>query len=124
MKKQSSRSGGFLDDFLEWVNSSEGTKSIEILDCVSDALEGARANPTERTIIWPDGEMMSIEQSVERIRRDSGFDGNAILVHVIGWLQMGYTPKGLNEKQMEQFENQLECWVEQYENGDLPASDL
>jgi hypothetical protein len=124
MKKQSSRSDDFFDDFLDWMDSPEGTQSTEILYYVSDVLEGARVNPTERKIIWPDGESMSIEQGVERIKKDSGFDGIEVLVHVIGWLQMGYTPEGLNEKQMEQFENQIECWVEHYENGDLPASNL
>jgi hypothetical protein len=116
MKKSSSRSDGFFEDFFEWMGSSEGAKSMEILDCVADALDGARANPFERKIIWPDGESMSIEQSVERIRRDSGFEGQAILAHVIGWLQMEYVPEGFDEEQMEQFENQIEGWVEEYEN--------
>jgi len=124
MKKQSNQPGDFFDDFLDWMDSPEGTQSTEILDYVSDALEDAQVNPAERKIIWPDGESMSIEQSVDRIKKKSGFDGNEILVHVIGWLQMGYAPEGLNQKQMEQFENQIECWVEQYENGGFPASDL
>jgi hypothetical protein len=29
---------------------------------------------------------------------------------------MEYIPEGLDEKQMELFENQVESWVEEYEN--------
>lgn len=124
MKKPSSQLGGFFDDFLEWVGSSAGVKSMETLDCVMDALDGAKVNPSERIIIWPDGENMSLEQSVERIMKNSGFDGQTILTHVIGWLQMGYVPEGLDEKQMEHFENQIECWTEEYEKEIPPTSGL
>ena len=99
------------------MGSAEGVKSMEILDYVADALDGAKADPFKRKIIWSDGESMSIEQSVERIKKDSGLEGQAILAHIIGWLQMEYVPEGLDEEQMEQFENQIECWVQEYEKG-------
>lgn len=124
MKKASSRTGGFWDDFSEWVGSSEGVESVEALDCVFNALDGARVDSFERRIIWPDGKRLSIDQSVERIKKNSGFDGQVILIHIIGWLQMEYTPEGLDEEQMERFENQIERWVGEYENGLRPASDF
>lgn len=117
MKKRPSQSGSFEDDFFEWMASPEGMKSMEVLDSVTDALDGASANPFERKIIWPDGESMSIKQSVERISKESGFDGDGILTHVIGWLQMEYVPEVLNEEQMEEFENQIERWVAEYLKG-------
>jgi len=124
MKKPSRPSGGFWEDFSEWMDSREGFESMEALDCVFNALDGARASPSERRIIWSDGESLSIEQSVERIKKDSSLDDHAILSHVIGWLQMEYVPEGLDEDQMEQFENQIESWVEKYENDLPPTSDL
>jgi len=104
--------------------STEGVKSMDALDCVFNALDGAKVDPFKRRIIWPDGERLSIDQSVERIRKDSGFDNQAILSHLIGWLQMEYTPEGFDEAQMERFENQIESWVEEYENDLLPESDF
>jgi len=97
---------------------------MDALDCVFNALDGAKVDPFKRRIIWPDGERLSIDQSVERIRKDSGFDNQAILSHLIGWLQMEYTPEGFDEAQMERFENQIESWVEEYENDLLPESDF
>lgn len=124
MKKSSRGAGDFLNDFSEWLGSSEGTESTETCDFVFNALDGASVDPSERRIIWPDGERLSIDQSIDRIRKDSGFDSQAILSHLIGWLQMEYTPDGLDEGQMEQFENQIERWVEEYENGLHSGSDF
>ena len=109
------RAGGFLEDFSEWMGSSQGVESMEALDCVFNALDGARVDSSKRRIIWPDGESMSIDQSVERISKDSGFDGQVILSHLIGWLQMEYVPEGLDDKQMEMFESQINDWVEEYD---------
>ena len=38
-----------------------------------------------------------------------------ILSHIIGWLQMEYEPKGLDEKQMEIFESRIEEWTDELE---------
>jgi hypothetical protein len=124
MKKSSKRRGAFTDDFSEWLGSSEGVESMEACDFVFSALDGAQVDPTERKIIWPDGESLSIVHSVERINKDSGFESKAILSHLIGWLQMEYTPEGLDEEKMERFENQIESWVEEYENGLDQETDL
>ena len=123
MKKSSIRPGGFCEDFLEWMDSPEGTESMDALDYVFNTLDGATVDLSEKRINWPNGESLSIDQSVDRIRKDSGLDRKSILSHLIGWLQMGYTPEGLDEKQMEWFENQIERWVGEYENDLPPTSD-
>lgn len=116
MKKSLIPSNGFLDDFSEWMGSREGVLSMEALDCVFNVLDNAKADPFERKIIWPSGEHLSIEQSTDRIVKDFDLDRQSTLSHIIGWIQMEYTPKGLDAKQMERFENHIENWVEKYEN--------
>jgi len=123
MKKSSIQAGTFPEDFLEWMVSAEGAESMGALDYVFNALHGAKVDPVKRTINWPDGERLSIEQSVDRIVKDSGLDRKLILTHLIGWLQMEYMPEGLDEKQMELFENQIESWVGKYENSLPPTTD-
>ncbi len=123
MKKSSTQPGGFLEDFLEWMGSPEGAESMDALDYVFNALDGARVDPVKRRIHWQNGENLSIAQSVDRIGKDSGLDRQSILNHLIGWLQMEYTPEGLDEKQMELFENQIESWVGKYENDLPPTTD-
>ena len=121
MKKSSIQSGGFLEDFLEWMGSPEGAESMDALDCVFNTLDGATVDSVKRKINWWDGEGLSIEKSVDRIAKDSCLDRKLILSHLIGWLQMEYMPEGLDEKQMELFENQIESWLEEYEN-ELPST--
>jgi hypothetical protein len=123
MKKSSIQSGGFLEDFLEWMGSPEGAESMDALDCVFNVLDGATVDPVKRRINWPDGESLSFDQSIDRIGKDSGIDRQSILSHLIGWLQMEYTPEGFDEKQMELFENQIESWLEEYKNDLPPTTD-
>ena len=121
MKKPSSPAGDFLEGFLDWMGTREGLESMDALDCVFNALDGATVEACERKIIWPDGQRLSIEQSVERLHKASGLDRQAILSHLIGWLQMEYEPEGLNADQMQQFENQIHAWIAKYD-GALPTT--
>ena len=121
MKKPSYPAGDLLEDFLEWMGTREGLKSMEALDGVFNGLEGATVEASERKIIWPDGQRLSIEQSVGRIHKNSGLDRQAILSHLIGWLQMEYEPEGLDADQMQRFENQIDAWVAKYD-GALPTT--
>jgi hypothetical protein len=41
----------------------------------------------------------------------------AIRSHIIGWLEMEYEPKGLDDGQMELFESQINVWIDEYGNG-------
>jgi hypothetical protein len=123
MKKPSYPAGNFLEGFLDWMGTREGLASMDALDCVFNALEGATVEASERKIIWPDAQRLSIEQSVERIHKYSGLDRQAILSHLIGWLQMEYEPQGLDEDQMQRFEKQIDVWVAKYD-GALPTSDF
>ena len=117
MNKLSRQGGGFLENILEWMGSREGLESME-------ALDSAKVDPVGRKIIWSDDQSLNIEQTVERIRQDSCLDKVVILSHVIGWLQMEYVLDGLDETQMEQFENQIDSWVAEYENILSPLSDF
>ena len=121
MKKPSYPAGDFLEGFLDWMGTREGLASMDALDCVFNALEGATVEASERKIIWPDAQRLSIEQSVERIHKHSDLDRQAILSHLIGWLQMEYEPQGLDEDQMQRFEKQIDAWVAKYD-GDPPTT--
>ena len=122
MKRRSGLESDFTDGFAQWMGSEEGLQSMNALDWVLDAFEGASVDASEKRIIWPDGQRLSIEQSVERIQETSGLDKHAILNHVIGWLQMEYVPEELDDKQMEMFESQINDWVEEYEKNLIQSS--
>lgn len=104
-----------MEGFGQWLESEEGLQSLEAVDCVYDALDGASVDISEKKIIWPDGQRLTIEQSAERIHREANLCRNAIISHIIGWLQMEYVPEGLDDEQMEVFESQIDAWVEECE---------
>ena len=60
---------------------------------------------------------MTIEQSAEKIHRETDMRQDAIISHIIGWLQMGYVPEGYDDEQMEMFESQINEWLEDYEGN-------
>jgi hypothetical protein len=62
-----------VDDFLDWMGSSEGQDSIEALDVVFGALDHVDVDARRRKIIWPDGKRLSIEESATSPCRASGY---------------------------------------------------
>lgn len=115
MKRTQPPGTDFMEGFGQWLESEEGLQSLEAVDCVYSALDGASVDISEKKIIWSDGQRLTIEQSAERIRREMDLGQDAIVNHVIGWLQMGYVPEELDDEQMEMFESHINAWVEEYE---------
>ena len=107
----------FMEGFAQWLESEEGLESLDAVDCVYNALDGASVDIAKKKIIWSDGQRLTIEQSAERIRKEMNLGQDTIVNRVIGWLQMGYVPEGLDDQQMEMFESQINAWVEDYEGS-------
>jgi len=62
---------------------------------------------------------LTIDESVEKIHQQTGIRSEAIRSHIIGWLEMGYEPKGLNDEQMQILESQIDVWIDAYQNNTL-----
>jgi hypothetical protein len=117
MKKGSDSENDFGKGFMEWLESEAGEQSLEAVDYVFEALEGAELDVARRTIQWVDGQELSIDQSVERIHKQTGLNAEPIRSHIIGWLQLGYQPEGLDKEQLQTFESQIDDWIHDYENS-------
>ena len=104
-----------MEGFAQWLESEEGLQSLEAVDCVYNALDGASVDISEKKIIWSDGQRLTIEQSAERIHSEVNLCQAAIINHIIGWLQMEYVPEGLDDEQMEMFESHINAWVKEGE---------
>ena len=115
MRNRAVPQNDFCEGFRQWLDSEEGQTSREALEAVSAALEDADVDTLKRRIIWADGNRLTIEQTAARIQNESGADLKSITSHVVGWLEMNFEPKGLDEKQMEIFEAQIEAWIQEYE---------
>jgi hypothetical protein len=102
-------------DFLSWLGSTEGQLSQRALFAVMDSLENCSVDPVNRVIVWTDGSRLSIAQTARRIHYQSQLPLTSIESHVVGWLEMHYVPKSLDEQQMEQFENLIDAWIHDHE---------
>ncbi len=91
--------------------------SEQVLLEVLDALADASVDPQDRKIIWGDGARLSIEDTTRRIHSESQRSLHTIESHVIGWLEMMYEPRDLNEQQMEEFESLIERWITPYDEA-------
>ena len=103
-----------MDDFLNWLDSPEGQNAEEAIFLVGEVLENCTVDAKERKIVWEDGKRLSIPQTAERIHSKSQSDLplSTIQTHVEGWIEMHYEPQDLNEKEMEEFEDLIEDWIQ------------
>ena len=117
MKKVPKPENDFMEGFSKWLESEEGQNSMEAVDYVFEALEGADLDIAGRRIVWADGQKLTIDQSVKKIYKQTGMNIADIRSHIIGWLELDYEPKGLDDEQMELFESQIDAWIDEYEHN-------
>lgn len=107
----------FIDGFHRWLDSEDGETSMDAMDAVFEALEGAGLNVRARKIIWADGKALTINQTAKRIHSQTKIAIEAVKSHIIGWLEMEYEPKGLDETKMEIFEGKIQNWIDDFQAG-------
>ena len=117
MKKVADAKNDFIEGFFKWLGSENGQYSMEAVDYVFEALKGADLDIAARKIVWADGQRLTIDQSVKKIYKQTGINIEAIRSHIIGWLEIEYQPTGLDDNQMEQFESQIDAWIDEYGNS-------
>ena len=118
MKRPKVGQNDFHEGFSRWLDSEEGQISLEATDDVFGALEDAGVDMEARRIIWPDGDRLTIDHTAQKIHEDTGADIESIKSHILGWLEMGFDPEGLDEEQMELFEEKIDAWIEAFKAGD------
>ena len=97
------------EDLANWLSSPEGELSYDVREKLWNRLAKADVDAENRIIIWPEGERLSLEQSVKRFHEEcSQFPQKMIERHLIGWLEMGFEPEHFSEEQMDKFEDLVE----------------
>ena len=83
---------------------------------VLGALERASVDAREQKIVWHDDTRLSIEEATRIIHAESGVPADIVQFNVVCWLLMHYEPEGLDQEQMEEFEQMIELWTAPYED--------
>jgi hypothetical protein len=102
------------NDFFRWMESPEGQQAEQACWAVQDALRHAEVDTTARTILWEDGAQLSIAETARRIGAKIELPLETIESNVIAWLEMHYVPQGLDDSEMEAFEERIEQWIKHH----------
>ena len=95
----------FVEDLLGWMGSPDGQTTIESIDIIGPMLEKTDVDAKKRKIIWPDGQWLSILESVQRIHSaHPEFTPDLIDERVIGWLEGGFVPSTYSEAQLDELD--------------------
>jgi hypothetical protein len=103
-----------FDDFFDWLESPDGEESLQVINDVQSALDGATVDLKERKIIWKDGQRLTIDESASKIKKDNDAGIDSIKNRIISWLEMDYVPEGLTEKESKTFEKRIDDWIRDY----------
>jgi len=90
----------------------------EVVCAIGDALKDASVDARAQRIVCKDGSRLTIEETAARIASRSRLQLESVQFHVVGWLQTHYEPQGLDDEQMEEFEELIERWTDPYELND------
>jgi len=109
---------GPLDDLFEWAASPEGILLERTQRLVEEHLDQVEVDEHGQRLVWADEAALDIEQSAQRILEGTepgeGFTLDGIQEEIVGWLEQGYVPEGLDEAQSEQMERRIERWIRAY----------
>jgi hypothetical protein len=59
----------FIEEFSDWMDSPEGELWTEISDTLDDLLKDLQLDAKQRQLIWPRGDRLDLEQSIQRIHK-------------------------------------------------------
>ena len=108
----------FEDGFLHWMASPDGEQSMAVMDTVFALLDDVEVDAKARQLIWPDGQRLSIDESVQRIHAEySQVPAEQIEDRLISLLEMGYAPEDYSEQQPDQLDRPTERWIKAHYRG-------
>lgn len=102
----------FLEDLLEWRDSPEGEQFAELSDALCDLMENVQLDAKQRKFIWPGGERLDLDQSVQHIQKQHpAFRRDWIEEYLIAWVEMDYAPEHYSQAQLDELDRLTARWI-------------
>lgn len=103
----------FADGLLQWMDSPEGERHIEVSDALWELMDGVGLDAEQRKFVWPGAKRLSFEQSVRRIlKKHPGFPQERVEGFLITWIE-NYAPDEYTEEQLADLDRLSDAWVEE-----------
>lgn len=104
-----------MDGLLDWMDSPEGQLSIEVSDELWMLMDDVHIDPQQRRLLWPDGQRLSLDQSVQRIQNAyPRFPRERIASFLVSWIEQ-YAPENYTPEQLDELDRLTLPWVDEYE---------
>jgi hypothetical protein len=102
----------FLDELVEWRDSPEGERSMEVFYTLSDLMEDVRLDAKQRKFVWPDAGRLDLQQSIEHIQKQyPDLSSEEIEEHLLYWIENGYAPDDYSREQLDELDRLALQWV-------------
>jgi hypothetical protein len=102
----------FLDDLLAWRHSPEGEQFAELSDALCDLMEDVQLDARQRKFIWPDGQRLDLDQSVQHIHKQyPDFRRDWIEEYLIDRIDMDYAPEHYSQAQLDELDRLTARWI-------------
>lgn len=111
----------FVDGLLDWMDSPEEQRSIEVSDTLWELMDNVQLDARRRELIWPEAQRLSLVQSVQRIHTEHPrFPREHIESFLISWIE-NHAPEGYSQKQLDELDQLAKQWLDDYERARKPA---
>lgn len=110
--------GGFdselLGDIFDDLDSQEVQLAFEVQDVLQELLMKADVNAKTRDIIWEDGQILSLRDSVHRLVQECPQYPFEILERQLTlWLEH-FPPESYSQAQLDEYEALSDLWLDDY----------
>jgi hypothetical protein len=93
-------------------DSSEGQQYAEFADVICDLMADVQLDAAQRRFIWPDGELLDLDQSVAHIQEQyPDFRRDWIEEYLIDWIDMAYAPEHYSREQLDELDRLTAPWI-------------
>jgi hypothetical protein len=104
----------FLGDIFDDLDSQEVQLAFEVQDVLQELLMKADVNAKARDIIWGDGQILSLRDSVYRLVQECPQYPFEILQRQLTlWLEH-FPPESYSQAQLDEYEALSDLWLDDY----------
>ena len=106
--------GELLDDIFDDLDSEEIQLAFEAQDVVEELMIKAEVNAKAREIIWEDGQILSLRDSIERLAGQCPqYPFDMLERQFIVWLEH-FPPESYSQAQLDEYEALSDRWLDDY----------
>ena len=103
-----------LDDIFDDLDSEDVQLAFEVQDVVQELMIKAEVNAKAREIIWEDGQILSLRDSIERLGRECPqYPFEVLERQFVVWLEH-FPPQSYSQAQLDEYEALSDRWLDDY----------